>query len=194
MVKLMKNLFAGLAVILLIGIGVFIGKEYFQPVLPSSWSDSAIKEVNKHGLVEFRRDWSKTIEDDEGAGKGIIEYQWHFTYLIGIDVPNAWDWNIKRSKGVVTITAPRLSLLNESQFSVDGKVEFNEANGNRQQRMDDKIALIGIRAINDGIKSSLKKDSQVYEHAKLSLESFLLNLFNQANPGNPSSKLTVIFK
>lgn len=189
----MKNLFAGLAVVFFIGIGIFIGKELFAGDPPPPWRDSAIKKVNKHGLVEFSRNWSKTIEDDEGVGKGIIEYQWHFTYLIGIDVPKDWDWQIKRKDGTITVTVPSLTLLNEPQFSIDEKHEFNEANGDRQQRMDSRIKTIGLDSIHQGAESVLKKDSQVYEHAKLSLEAYLLNLLNQANPENTSSQLEVTF-
>lgn len=193
----MKYAISSLAIILLVGLGVFIGKEYFSAdshILPT-WSDSAIKKINKHALVEFRRNWSKTIEDDKGPGKGIIEYSWHFTYLIGIDVPNKWNWNIKRnSSGEISVSAPKLSLINEPQFSIDEEIEFNEANGDRQQRMRKTIQEIGMASINKGALTSLKKNSQIYQHAKLSLESFLLNLLNQANPQNPSNKLTVTFE
>lgn len=189
----MKYLFAGLAVLCFIGIGIFIGKELSVGDPPPVWQDSAIKKVNKHGLVEFSRSWSKTIEDDEGVGGGIIEYQWHFTYLIGIDVSKDWDWQIKRKDGIITVTVPPLVLLNEPQFSIDEKHEFNEANGDRQQRMDERIKIIGLKSIHQGTESVLKNDSQVYEHAKLSLEAYLLNLLNQANPESPSSHLEVTF-
>jgi len=190
----MKNILVGLLVVLFIGIGIFLGKVIFPPSSPPEWSDSVIKKVNKHGLVEFTRSWSKTIEDDVGIGKGIIEYKWHFTYLIGIDVPNNWNWNIQRSDKEIIVFAPKLSLLNEIQFAIDSEHEFNEAHGNRQQRMKEAVRSIGVDSINKGVVSALKKDSQIYEHARLSLESFLLNLLNQANPRNASSKLSVIFK
>jgi hypothetical protein len=190
----MKNVFVLLGVILLVGIGVFVGKGFGDMFdLAPTWDDQPIKKVNKHVALELTRNWSKTIEDRKPPGRGIIEYRWHFTYMFGVDIPENWDWQIERENGVLKLKAPPLKQLNEPLFSIDEKTEFNEASGNRQQRMDKKIKTIGLKAIRDGAKELLTRGSFVRKHAEMSFGKNLLALVNQANPENLTHDIIIEF-
>ena len=190
----MKNLFLLLGAVSLIVIGIFVGKGFGDVFgLAPTWDDQPIKQVNKHVALELTRDWSKTIEDKKPPGRGIIEYRWHFTYMFGVDIPDNWDWEIRRENGVLKLKAPPLRQLNEPLFSIDGKTEFNQASGNRQQRMDETIKKIGLKAIANGANELLKEGSFVRKHAEMSFGSNILALVNQANPENLTHEVIVEF-
>jgi len=189
----MRTLFAIIGVVCLLGLAGYLGAQYGSQSTAVAFTDTPLKKVSKHTLVEFTRSWSKTLEDTKGVGRGIIEYHWHFTYMFGIDVPKNWDWKIKREGSEVSLVAPPLTLLNEPQFAIDKKIEFNQASGNRQERMDAAAKKIGLKALNGAVPGLVKRGSLVHEHARLSFQDYLLNLLNQANPELPITKLKVTF-
>ena len=179
----MKNFLALAAVVGLCVLGFFAGAKYGGASTNPTWTDLAIKEVNKHIALELTREWSKTIEDDEGVGRGIIEYRWHFNYMFGFDIPEGWDWEISRNEGVLSISVPPLKQLNPVHFGVDSRNEFNKASGKRKVRMEEAIKSIGTKAIEQGARNLLK-DEYVVKMAKLSFAKNIQNLINQANPEN----------
>lgn len=180
----MKNFFAIAAIILLPALGFYIGKGFGgEAELQPTWNDVAIREVHKHVALELTRNWSHTIEDREGAGRGIIEYHWHFTYMFGFEIPKGWDWKISRKDGVLSLSVPPLKQLNDVHFGVDSRREFNKASGKRKTRMENDIRDIGVKAIKDGARELLK-DRYVVKMAKLSFARNIQDLINQANPKN----------
>lgn len=179
----MKNFIALTTVVGLCALGFYAGAEYGGDDSRPAWKDLAIKAVNKHVALELTREWTKTIEDKKGAGRGIIEYRWHFTYMFGFDIPKGWDWKISRKDGVLSISVPPLKQLNPVHFGVDSRKEFNKASGARKVRMEEAIKKIGTKAIKEGARELLK-DEHIAKMARLSFARNIQDLINQANPQN----------
>lgn len=152
--------------------------------LQSDQTMSLVKQTNEYSDLDATYRWRI-------LGRTKIYCQWVGVSRFGIDIPKDWKWNLKYNERSISVTAPPLKLIDvNNQPSVCENIKRGGLVDNAQFR-NDKEKEFQLKS-EEKAKVLLNSDDLV-QLARLSLESQLLNILQQANPEVGLLKVNVIF-
>jgi hypothetical protein len=128
------------------------------------------------------------------AGSSRFLYSWKSEQEFGIEIPEDWVWGFSHSDGVVTASAPQLvyfgpkvDLSNTEYEEVKSGLFVDEASAITE--INERINKITMTNGEEALKTTTIK-----QLAKLSLESQLLKILQEANPELGILQVSVSFK
>ena len=145
---------------------------------------SLVKQTNEYSDFDGTYKWRL-------LGTTWIRCTWKATSRYGIKIPKDWDWKIKYDDRTVSLVSPKLELIDVNLTPSECKKVKNGAFVNDTEFRNKKEKEFQEQS---EIKAEeLLKSEDLKLMAKLSLESQLLNILNQANPELDLLKINVEF-
>ena len=165
-------------------------------VEPVAWQGT-IKPVEKQISVEIPVSYNEMMFSDVGLGNGKAMLTTDYILLFGVEFPDGWTFKTeKKQDGVVEITVPKLSLLNEifTEVRPYNNAICNSPTGVQTRDIEDRFKVNAKKAFKERASTILRENKNVYELSRRSLEKSYLKILNSVNKENPALVVNVKFE